>query len=360
MVGRVIEMFKFQVSSSLSKYDISIFNEEFDVKNQDIHFLLADKYFQDYKKLDSNSIFISAEEKKKNLGTCSDIIEKLADLGANRKSILGVLGGGLVQDLGTIVSSLYMRGLQWKFFPTTLMAMTDSCIGGKSSINSNHTKNLIGNFYPPTEVIIYTKFIDSLNNIQIACGLLEAIKICYAAGSEVFNEFLKILDICLRNNFMSSADSAELIYITLHAKKLFVELDEFDSGIRQHLNFGHTFGHAIETATSFIIPHGIAIGIGMLAALHFKAKPLTPIENELKEGILRIIDLTHYLIPYFPYFDDKKFIEAFRSDKKHEADLYHLIISEGNSLEKKAYVKNEMTEKRILESTKEVILEVYS
>ena len=171
------------------------------------------------------------------------------------------LGGGIVQDLGTMAASVYMRGVRWAYAPTTLMSMADSCIGGKSSLNVSGVKNLAGNIYPPASVVVDPDFITSLEVEDVAAGLGEAVKIAFCAGPEVFASFLR--------HYEDRAHWEPLIEGVLTAKKWFIEIDEFDHAERRLLNFGHTFGHALEAATDFSVNHGVAVIMGMLAAGSF-------------------------------------------------------------------------------------------
>lgn len=125
-------------------------------------------------------IRVAATEDNKSLEQSAPIITRLRKLGANRRTHLLAIGGGIIQDISAFAASIYMRGIPWSYLPTTLLGMVDSCIGGKSSINVYGYKNLIGNFYPPAEIVIDLDFLKSLNVDQMVGGLCEAAKICYA------------------------------------------------------------------------------------------------------------------------------------------------------------------------------------
>lgn len=211
-----------------------------------------------------HSIPIVGAESSKTLSGCEAVLVEMQRVGIRRGDTVVAIGGGVVQDVATLVSSLYMRGLAWIYVPTTVMSMVDSCIGGKSSINVAGIKNLVGNIYPPVQVAIDPKFVTSLPSIAIAAGLCEGVKICFCRGSESFQRYLD-----LSEESVTPTDDATIRLFThiLDSKRWFIEVDEFDRGERQQLNFGHSFGHAFEAATQFALPHGIAVGIGMLAAV---------------------------------------------------------------------------------------------
>jgi 3-dehydroquinate synthase len=163
-----------------------------------------------------------------------------------------------------------MRGIPWVYAPTTMMAMLDSCIGGKSSINVTGIKNLVGNIYPPSRAIVDVTLAQSLPVEARVAGYSEAVKICFAGGPAALDRFMElVIPAEMYGNELSSRATVELTHHVLNVKKWFIEIDELDRRERLLLNFGHTFGHALESALDFSIPHGVAIAIGMNAALKF-------------------------------------------------------------------------------------------
>ena len=161
-----------------------------------------------------------------------------------------------------------MRGIKWNYIPTTFLGMTDSCLGGKSSINVSKYKNLIGNFHPPYQIEIIPEFIKTLPKVELFAGLAESAKICFCRGDKFFNVYLSLSNYFLKKD-LHNEDICNLLYHTLKIKKWFIEKDEFDKAERKLLNYGHTWGHALETATNFSIPHGLAVAIGMMASISF-------------------------------------------------------------------------------------------
>lgn len=273
----------------------------------------------------SKSVIVPVNEVNKTLNLVENIMVELSTKGMTKKSDLVVIGGGFLQDIGTLVASLYMRGVQWKYVPTTLAAMGDSCIGGKSSINAGSIKNLVGNFYPPEEVLIDPSFVSTLPNIEIIAGISEIIKICFAKSFEVFVESTRLISEWRKNWNIDSL--SQLIQLSLYCKKYFVEEDEFDVGIRRLLNFGHSFGHALESASNYKIPHGIAVLIGMLAASqHPLSEPSTEkellIESCLAFG--KLIDKD--ILSEISNVDYDAFSRALAKDKKNSSSNLVLVL----------------------------------
>jgi 3-dehydroquinate synthase len=289
-------------------------------------FVLADNFFKNSKvNSGERTIFLESSESLKNLRTVEEAIYKLAKMGMVRGDQLVVIGGGSLQDIGTLVSSLYMRGISWLYFPTTLAAMGDSCIGGKSSINVNEFKNMIGNFYPPKMVYIDSSLCKSLPQIERVAGLAEILKICFCHSEESFKKCLSILrDDSLFTNLQLLS---ELISLSLVSKQYFVENDEFDRGIRRHLNFGHSFGHALESATDYQIPHGVAVLIGMIAAsLHAESEDSILVSELIEESLILLRSIDSNLISSIRSLDFNEFEVALKSDKKNTSKELNLIL----------------------------------
>ena len=330
MGGHNQEMSKLTIKSSNGSYDVLVGSSLRSGQLNEAEAILIDEAVVPLLRLSgSNLIILRANENNKTLSEVEQVISQMKELGLNRGSTVVAVGGGFVQDIATLTCALFMRGIVWSYIPTTFMAMVDSCIGGKSSINVSRFKNLIGNFYPPKDIIIDLTFTKSLNQSAIACGMLEAIKICYARGPEEFSTFLNLREKALDLN---TPAGEELVTHILQSKKWFIEFDEFDTGARQLLNFGHTFGHALEAATSFKIPHGIAIGLGMLAALDFEQSQTTQLEEELADGIRAILEPVQSLIAVgATTFDTTIFKNAFAGDKKNTDEYFRPVLSfEGN------------------------------
>ncbi|MGV2387507.1 MAG UNVERIFIED_CONTAM: hypothetical protein LVR29_01675 [Microcystis novacekii LVE1205-3] len=164
------------------------------------------------------------------------------ELGFRKDCTLLVIGGGVIQDIGCFIASVLFRGIKWILIPTTLLAQCDSCIGSKSSINIQNFKNQIGTFYPPHEIILVFSVLKTLPSDEIRSGLGEIIKLNLLVGqSEV-----KQMKINLQKLSSDFLEIQNLILDALNIKRRYIERDEFDKGVRNILNYGHTFGHAYE------------------------------------------------------------------------------------------------------------------
>ncbi len=235
-------------------------------------------YYSELKNLINNSkcLFIKATENNKTLEKMPRYITELVKMGIKRDSTLIAIGGGIIQDITCFISSTLMRGIKWEFYPTTLLAQADSCIGSKSSINTKEIKNLVGTFNPPKKIIINMNFLKTLSNSEILSGIGEMLKVHAIDSPASF----KRISINYDNMFKDKKILRKLLYDSLHMKKKIIEVDEFDKGIRNKMNYGHSFGHAIETATNYKIPHGIAITIGMDIA-NFVSKELKILDSDI-------------------------------------------------------------------------------
>jgi 3-dehydroquinate synthase len=268
MAGQMSEPSKLEITSHNHKYSIEIQNVY--TKNDliDKRAVIIDSKLTQHDAHENlilnNLISIPGNEESKQFNKIESILTSLADMNVKRDESVSVIGGGSIQDIGTLVTSLYMRGIRWEYFPTTLASMMDSCIGGKSSINLGQRKNLIGNFHPPSRIIVNPTYLETLPDIEISAGISEGVKISYARGSSQLSSFIG--NIRLWREKGHTVNLLAAIRESLESKKFFIEIDEFDKNERQLLNFGHSFGHALESSSGYSIPHGIAVLVGMLAA----------------------------------------------------------------------------------------------
>lgn len=355
----------FEVNAHSGKYsiisDIGLLDDVI-AHNPEAVYIIDSFFLNRLSKRFSHCIAIEANENNKSLDYIPNVIIKLRELGCNRSTRLIAIGGGVIQDIVTLVASIYMRGITWSYMPTTLLGMVDSCIGGKSSINVSGFKNLVGNFYPPKEVFIDLHFIDSLNQEQIVGGLYEAVKICYARSILEFENYLA----CASTFSCSLSNSQKVVMRTLLAKRWFIEIDEFDQNERLLLNFGHTFGHALEAATEFSVSHGIAVGIGMLIAINYSI-----MQNSLNEvGRVHTSSLQNYILSLLCNTDnpvitmtkpvDLEFVlEKFSNDKKHQAEYYRIILPiNSGELSVISEPKNKTTQLAILDAYKKVFQQI--
>ena len=271
----------------------------------------------------ATTVVIEATEENKAIQQVIPVFERLVANRMRRDHTLVAIGGGIVQDVCCFVASTLLRGVPWRFLPTTLLAQADSCIGSKSSINLGSVKNIIGTFHPPADVLIDVGFLDTLEPKEIRSGIGEILKVHAIEGAPAF-------DALARDFAQLTTDRAVLLrYVAaaLRIKQRFIELDEFDRGPRNIFNYGHSFGHAIESATNYGIPHGIAVSIGMDMANYVAAeRGTTPRDTyarmhpTLRDNYAAFAGAT---IPFDGMF------AALLKDKKNSATRLGLILPVG-------------------------------
>jgi len=232
---------------------------------------------------------IKAGETHKNISTCISIWEELVELGADRNSLIINLGGGVVTDLGGFIASTFKRGIPFINIPTSLLAMVDASVGGKTGIDLGNIKNQIGTIQLPEIVLIDTLFLDSLPKPQLLSGMAEMIKHGLIKGEDEW-EKIKLM------NPNNKQDFEKLIWDSIHIKNSVVLEDPLEKGRRKVLNFGHTLGHAIESyflSNNDKTPllHGEAIAIGMILAVYLSNKKVGLEKNKLNSISKHIISL---------------------------------------------------------------------
>jgi 3-dehydroquinate synthase len=250
--------FKSQINA-LEAYYSKIFGKS------NTRFVVWDKnilnlYGSQLNSLNNNQFELSATESNKNSKSVFKIIDKLQSINFTKKETLISIGGGITQDISAFTRSIYKRGLDWSFIPTTLLSMADSCIGAKTALNHKGVKNQLALFSSPKEVIICPDFLKTLNLKDIESGYGEIIKLVIIGGEYTINEFINIT----KSSDSELKKTTKLIKLALQIKKVIIEKDEFEFDIRRSLNYGHTIGHAIEPVLNYKIPHGIAVSIGMI------------------------------------------------------------------------------------------------
>ena len=209
-------------------------------------------------------VVLPAGDETKNLDTLALIAEKAAEYELDRQACFIAFGGGVVCDITALAASLYMRGVQCILVPTTVLAMADASIGGKTAVNLAGYKNLIGSFYAAASIIICFPVLHSLPETEYRSGLAEILKTGALYDSELYRMFLTHHDEIIRRD---NASLSVLIRRAAEAKARVVERDFTEQGERAFLNFGHTFAHALESVTHFSVPHGNAVAWGMSRAL---------------------------------------------------------------------------------------------
>ncbi|MBQ7265917.1 MAG: 3-dehydroquinate synthase [Firmicutes bacterium] len=226
-----------------------------------------------------------AGESNKHIDTIKGFYECFIENKLDRKSALVALGGGVVGDMTGFAAATYMRGIKFIQIPTTLLAQVDSSVGGKTGVDFNGNKNMVGAFYQPELVYINSATLNTLEYRQVAAGLAEAIKYGFIIDKPFLDFF-----ITNREKIMS-LDSFSIDYViaqSCRCKAFVVDQDEKEQGLRAILNFGHTFGHAVETLYDFTLLHGECVAIGMVAALYYAYK-LKAISKEALEKYERVL-----------------------------------------------------------------------
>jgi 3-dehydroquinate synthase len=214
------------------------------------------------------TILVEATEEHKSIEHIVEVMRRLVDNGIRRDHLLVAIGGGIVQDISCFAASTLLRGVPWRFVPTTLLAQSDSCIGSKSSVNLGAAKNMLGTFYPPREILIDARFLGTLNEVDVRSGIGEIIKVHAIESAAAFDRLAADYERLQREPELLRRYTEQALRI----KQRYIEADEFDTGVRNVFNYGHSFGHAIESASDFRVPHGIAVTMGMEIANHVAAQ----------------------------------------------------------------------------------------
>ena len=274
--------------------------------------------------LEIEIIEIEAGEIHKSIDTCVSVWSALSNLNADRKSLIINLGGGVVTDLGGFVASTYKRGVKYINVPTSLLAMVDASVGGKTGVNIDTLKNQIGVINDPEMILVDTHFLSTLPQNEMRSGLAEMLK-----HGLIFSELYwsKFKDLSLLN----IQDLDELIYESIVIKQNIVDIDPSEDNLRKTLNFGHTLGHAIESyylsnPDKPNLLHGEAIAIGMVLAIYLSSKLCNFSEEktqEIKDLITKIFGkITINEADYNPI------IELLKHDKKNEHGNVNFVLLE--------------------------------
>jgi 3-dehydroquinate synthase len=264
---------------------------------------------------------IKPGEDSKNPEVVFSIYKDLIEKGVNKKTTILAFGGGVVGDISGFVASTYMRGINLAHIPTTLLSQCDSSIGGKTGFNYGNLKNIIGTFYQPLFVYIDVNFVKTLNEKEYKNGLAEIIKYGFVCNEGLFSYIEE------NKKGIEEREVDKLLHIVWESARIkgdIVEKDELDSEIRHVLNFGHTVGHAIESATDFRISHGEAVAMGMNIESYIAVK-----QDLLEERYYdRLIKLIRYFgLPLIPEgIDSNKLIDLMKKDKKNVTNNIKFVL----------------------------------
>jgi 3-dehydroquinate synthase len=285
-------------------------------------------------------------EENKNIETCVQLWNVLTELGADRKSLVINVGGGVVTDLGGFVASTFKRGIDFIHVPTTLLSMVDASVGGKNGVDLGNLKNQIGVINVPKMVLIDTEYLTSLPQNQMRSGLAEMLK-----HGLIFNK--KYWDLFLDLKNLNSDDLDILIHQSVEIKNSIVMQDPNENGIRKSLNFGHTLGHAIESyflenENKTTLLHGEAIAAGMILESYISLRKnlITNLEfQEIKSGIKNIFE--HIV---FEEKDLQPILDLLIHDKKNEYGTIQFALLDGiGNIKINQTVENELIIEAFLE-----------
>ena len=338
-------MLDFKVKSIVHDYEVKFIDDSLGIINREIRdgdVVIMDQKIKELYPLITAAIpgnnlliDIDAHEKQKSYEGLVPIINKLISGGFRKNHRLIGIGGGITQDITAFIASIMYRGVNWIFFPTTLLAQGDSCIGSKTSINFGKYKNQVGGFYPPRRIYIDLNFLDTLSPADLQSGLGEMSHYFVVAGENDFKEY--------KRNYKSALSDKtilkNMVAKSLAVKKSYIEIDEFDQNKRQVFNYGHSFGHAIESLTDYAVPHGIAVSFGMDMAnfISMKMGLLNPkIREDIRELLQQIwegYDIRNLDVPQFS--------SALAKDKKNVGQELRLILCKGYGKVFKTPVKND-------------------
>ena len=255
-----------------------------------------------------SNLVLPPGEQTKNMDTVQRIWTRMVEQGVDRSSTLIALGGGVVSDIGGFVSATYMRGIPWIVLPTTLLAMADASLGGKTGVDLPSGKNLIGAFHSPRFVLADPQTLQTLPEQELRAGMAEVVKSAVIGDGE-------LMHLC-RQDFNSLHEDLEQIVKRAMAVKIkIIQADPYEKGQRAVLNFGHTIGHAIENLSGYSIPHGLCVSMGMVAETRL-AEELQLAQHGLSTQLRSILSDLGLPVKIPAHYSQEALIQAMQSDKK--------------------------------------------
>ena len=312
---------KFISSIDILRDNITVYQDSYDkvfiITQQNI----VDTYFLNKIISTKNCYICNDGEDCKSIEEYQNLIQYLSLHQCNRTSLLIAIGGGAVTDLCGFVASTYMRGISYINVPTTLLGMVDASIGGKTAINFEGKRNLIGTFNNPNSIIIFNKFLHSLSSNELINGYAEIIKYGLIMDKTLFKKIEQNIETLLSGLDLKLIN--EIIQTCINHKLKIVKQDQYDQGIRNILNFGHTVGHALESYYKFQLSHGKAVlhGIKVASYLSYQKQHITEIDYM---RIIRLIDKIK--IKSLQNLDINKVLDYIDNDKKHIGNQLNYIL----------------------------------
>ncbi len=263
-------------------------------------------------------ITIGTGESVKTLDTAADIYQQLLEKDAQRSTFLVGIGGGIVCDITGFIASTFLRGINFGFVSSTLLSQVDASVGGKNGVNHKGYKNMIGVFNQPEFVICDNNLLNTLPKRELLSGFAEIIKHATIESLDYFTYLEKNCDAALA---ITPEVIEKIVYDSVIIKSTIVNRDETEKGERRKLNFGHTFGHAIEKTIK--MPHGEAVSIGMVLAASLSVKKGL-LSQQKADRITNL--LKDYKLPVEINFDKNIILEALNKDKKRKGDDIHFVL----------------------------------
>ena len=295
------------------------------VTDETVRDLHANRLAALFTKSDVAVLAVPPGESHKSRESWGRLTDQLLALGYGRDSAVIAIGGGVVGDLAGFVAATFMRGIPFVQVPTTLLAMIDASIGGKTGVDTPHGKNLVGAFHRPAAVLADPKVLATLPPRELRAGLAEAIKHGVIADAAYLRQIGEGLPVLLGSAGHASPHMTELIIRSIEIKGAIVEQDELEGGLRKVLNFGHTIGHAIEALGNYQMLHGEAISIGM--ALEAEIGERAGISARgTADAVRRILEVAELPAVRPLALDPARIIEVARGDKKNRAGSIELAV----------------------------------
>lgn len=294
-----------------------------------------------------SSVSFEAGENSKNLDTIKDLYAYFTIQRMDRKSVVIALGGGVTGDMAGFVAATFMRGVEFVQIPTTLLSQVDSSVGGKVGVDFMGNKNMIGAFYQPKFVYINTDTLNTLPPNEFAAGMAEAIKYGYIINSD-YLEFVKENKESLKS--LEPESLARLIFGACKAKAYVVSKDEKENGLREILNFGHTFGHAVESLSDFSLLHGECVAIGMMSALKLSAMR-GYIDEEMITEARKLFEFFDLPFKAEGFEKEKIFKQMFYDKKTRDNNLNIVLLDKIGH----AYTEKTVSDEEVLEAVEFIL-----
>lgn len=332
-----VKTFPFIIESFPKKYSVSTTNNYEDYQNllMNSDFIIIDEIVNNSyplpKKCKAHVFVVKAIEENKNLNTVIDLINVFIEKNISKGTNVVAIGGGIIQDIVACSCALFRRGQPFTYLPTTTLGQLDSCVGAKCAVNTSTAKNILGLFSAPKEVIIPTFMIKSMPLLDHRAGLSEMLRLSITASMNAVNRYSELLPHIKNPQNLELSKYEKALQLSLSIKKSVVDFDEYETDVRRSMNYGHTFGHAIEKLVNFKIPHGLGVLLGMHIANKFSlSKDFMKIDifNSLSEAIKSTIKESKGNFEFLSKVNPEDIIDQFKYDKKGDGESVPLVLIE--------------------------------